>query len=62
MQNKEIRKTAKRKNVYMWEIAKGFGVSEFTFVRWMRSELPPEKKEKALELIDQIARQKGGAY
>ena len=62
MHNKEIREKARAKGVNHWEIGERFGVNGTTFSIWMRHEFSPEKKAQALEYIDQIAREKGGAY
>lgn len=58
MKNMEIRKKASEKGVKLWEIAYRFGVTDGTLCRWMRVELPEQKKESALRFIDEIAKEK----
>lgn len=55
MNNQEIRKTAKEKNVSLWEIADELKISEPTMTRKLRHELPEAEKTKILALIDKIA-------
>lgn len=56
--NNEIRETAKKANVKHWEIAARLGVSEQTFVRWMRSPLANEKEKAILDAINELAKEK----
>lgn len=52
--NMEIRETAAKKDVKLWQIADRFGVTDMTFSRWLRHEFSEEKKAKALEYINII--------
>lgn len=54
MANAEIRELIRKKRLRHYEIAKALGVNEFTFSRWLRNELPDEKKRKIIEAIEQI--------
>lgn len=56
--NEIIRKKAKEKGVFLWEIAVKFGVSEPTFNKKMRSPFPEEDQNKILSIIDIVAREK----
>ena len=47
--NREVRQYLKDKRVYMWEAAERLGVHETTLIRWMRTELPDEKKQAIME-------------
>lgn len=47
--NQDI-KEAKR-NVPDWAIAEKLGISENSFYRWIRKELPSEKKEIIMQVI-----------
>lgn len=58
--NKEIREAAKRKNVRLWQVAEGVGLSESYFSRKMRRELPQQEKESILNLIDNLAAENAG--
>ena len=59
--NKNIKDTAKTKGVKLWEIADKLGVADTTMSRWLRKELPQDKKQKILSIIDQIAAEKENA-
>lgn len=52
--NFTIRALAKESNVKLWEIADELGISDTTFSKMMRKELPPQKKEKAVLAIRKI--------
>lgn len=52
--NNDIRKTAKESGVYLYAVAAELGVSEPTLIRWLRFELPQEKKQRILSAIEQI--------
>lgn len=56
--NNDVREAAKKANVKHWEIAARLGVSEQTFVRWMRSPLASEKEDAILNAINELAREK----
>lgn len=53
--NIDIRTTARIADVKHWEIAEKLGVSEITFSRWLRKELPADKKEKIKQAIKEVA-------
>ena len=42
MANAEIREILRKKRIRHYEVAEQLGVSEYTFCKWLRSELPPE--------------------
>lgn len=54
MANAEIRELIRKKRLRHYEIAEELGVNEFTFSRWLRNELPDEKKQEIIEAIEQI--------
>lgn len=58
--NNEIIRAMNQARVYRWEIAEKLGISEPTFYRWLRRELPPEKRESVLQAIEQIKAQREG--
>ena len=60
MQNELIRATAKQSGVKLWEIAEYCGVTDSTFSRKMRRELPKEAQDVILKAIQQIADRRGG--
>lgn len=54
MANLEIRQAMARKRLKHYEVAQILGVSPFTFSRWMRDELPVEKKEQIMKIIEEF--------
>ena len=57
MANKELRRLAKASGVPMWRVAKQIGISEVTLSRWLREELPQEKRELILSIIEELSEQ-----
>ena len=59
--NLDIRECAKKAGVYLWEIAAAIGVSEPTFNRRMRVEMPDNEKEQVKKVISRLeAKLNGG--
>lgn len=59
--NLDVREQAKKAGVYLWEIAAALGVSEPTFNRRMRVEMPGIEKEQVKKIISRLeAEQNGG--
>lgn len=58
MANYEIRDSARKNKVPLWRIAMELGISEPTITRHLRTELPPEKQEQILSIIDRLAESK----
>lgn len=52
MRNKDIRNAMHISGVKQWEVAEQLGISEFTYCRWLRSEIPDEKKVLILKAIE----------
>lgn len=52
--NNSIREYAKKRGVYMYQIAEFLGIGEATINRWLRSELDSDKKELIINAIDSI--------
>ena len=59
--NYAVRDEARRKKVPFWKIADALEISEATFTRRMRYELPDNEREKILSIIDRIAAEREGA-
>ena len=55
MTNKEIRRAARIADVPMWKVALEMGISEPTIFRWLRTELPEDKKAAMLAAIDKLS-------
>ena len=53
--NQDIRDYAAKKGVYFWEIALKLCISEPTMTRWMRVELPEDKRREIEQVISEIA-------
>jgi len=58
MNNQEIRSEMRRKKVKQWELAEQMKVSESTFCRWMRKELPCMKKQAVLKAVAEVVKEK----
>ena len=54
--NQEIKETFRKARIHQWEVASMIGVSESTLIRWLRDELPEEKKKRILYAIEQTKR------
>lgn len=54
MCNADIRLEIKESGLYHWQIAETMKISESTFCRILRRELPPEKKEGVRAAIRQL--------
>lgn len=54
----EIRVTAKRCGVYLYELADKLSISEPTMTRLLRKELSESKKQQLLGKIEEISREK----
>lgn len=53
--NSDIRAAIKRHNLRQYQVAEKIGVSEFTFVRWLRKELPEERKQIIFAAIEELS-------
>lgn len=60
LKNERIQKYRREKGVYLWEIADGLGRSEMYVNRALRHELSDAERDRWIEIIDQIAQEKGG--
>lgn len=55
--NKEIRRKIGAYGLKHWQVAEALGMSEATFYRKMRKELPNDEKEKFLAIIDELGKE-----
>lgn len=55
--NQEIKQAIKAAGVKQWQVADKCGVSEFTFVRWLRYELTEERRKAIFEAIEAVTRE-----
>ena len=54
MKNLDIRNEITNSGLNYWQVAEGIGVSDSTFSRLLRHELPDEKKEEIRAAIQKI--------
>lgn len=55
--NQAIREVAKKNGVKHWQIAMYLGVSEQTFLRWLRVPLCAEKEKAVMAAIETLAKE-----
>lgn len=60
MKNKDIREAAKQAGVCLWQIAECLNMNDGNFSRKLRRELPNQEKEKIVEIINELAKEKEG--
>lgn len=58
MENMEIRREAARNGLKLWEVAEACGVTDSTFSRKLRRELPSEQRDHILNMIRKLAEHK----
>lgn len=58
MCNTDLRRKAKEKGVFFWQIAAELGISEPTMTRRLRFELPEQEKQKFMSIIDKLSASK----
>ena len=49
--NERVRAELKKNGMYQWQLAKRLGMSEPTFTRMMREELPDEEQDRLVSII-----------
>ena len=54
MHNNDLRDEFRIANIRQWEVAEAMGISEMTLVKWLRRELPEEKKKLVREAIRKV--------
>jgi len=55
--NDDIRRTARRNGVFLWQIADKLGIHDSNFSRKLRKKLPDEEKELIFEIIEDLAQE-----
>ncbi len=58
--NEHIKRYAKDRGVKLWEVAYRYGITDATFSRKLRRELPTQEQEKIMEIINELAKEKEG--
>lgn len=56
--NMEIRNTAKKSGVRLWEVAEAIGITDGTLSRKMRRELPEAEQRQILGIVADLAAKK----
>ena len=59
MSNQDIRRTAAGAGVKLWQIADSLGITDSSFSRKLRKELPQEEKEKIFSVIQKLSQEVG---
>lgn len=54
--NQEIRQAIKAAGLKQWQVAKQCGVTEYTFIRWLRDELTEERRKAIFSAIEALSR------
>ena len=54
MENLAIRKAAKEAGIPLWKVAEQYGVTDSTFSRKLRRELPKGEQDKLLKIITSL--------
>jgi hypothetical protein len=52
--NMEIRKAVKEANIFLWQVAEEYGLTDGNFSRLLRHEIPAEKKIYILAIINAL--------
>ena len=58
MYNKDLRDEFRIANVRQWEVAEAMGISEMTLVKWLRRELPEDKKNLVRKAVQKLVANK----
>lgn len=56
MTNNDVRQAAARAGVKLWQVADKLGVTDSTFSRKLRKELPQEEKEKVFAIVAELSK------
>ena len=57
MCNQDIRQTATKPSVRLWRIADALGITDSSFSRKLRKELPQEEKERIFSIIQKLSQE-----
>lgn len=58
--NIPIRTAAKTAGVFYWQIADALGMSEATFTRYLRHDLPEQEQARIIRIIEEISSKQEG--
>lgn len=54
MANEEVKRKIREARIHQYEIADALGVSEYTFCKWLRKPLVPDKEQAVLEALQKL--------
>ena len=57
MCNQDIRQTATEARVKLWRVADALGITDSSFSRKLRKELPQDEKEKIFSIIQNLSQE-----
>ena len=58
MQNKEIREAIESAGLKYWEVAERIGIDSCNFSKWLRRELTGERRQRTLNAIEELKKEK----
>ena len=58
MTNEAIRKSISNSGLKYWEVADAVGIADTTFAKWLRHELPEDKKKQVLSAINRLSQER----
>ena len=58
MSSTDIRERIRAAGIYQYEVADHIGVSEMTFIRWMRKPLSKERVEKINNAVENLIKER----
>lgn len=61
MSNKDIRKAIESAGLKYWEVADRIGIDACNFSKWLRHELAGERRQRTLNAIEELKKEKGNA-
>lgn len=61
MANELIRGKARESGIHLWQIADKLSINDGNFSRKLRKELPAQERDKILQIIADLARERQGA-
>ena len=56
MCNQDIKALANQNHVRLWQVAEKLQIADTTFSRWLRTELPNEKKQQIKSIIEELSK------
>lgn len=57
-ENEDVRIAARRKGVYLWQVAERYQLSDANFSRLLRKKLTQDKRDYIMQIIEELAGQR----